>query len=93
MLQHIGIASARLNQKMMNELTKQRSKHDLYLVEAGVVEHVLAPALDDGGVGWDVAVGCQDLQTVATKGYVTPEIVLMRKRETIYESALIVDNS
>ena len=67
----------------------RRFHHDLYLIEAGVVEHVLAPALDDGGVGWDVAVGCQDLQTVATKGYVTPEIVLMRKRETIYESAWI----
>ena len=46
---------------------------DVHLVEAGVVEHVLAPALDNGGVHGDVAVGGQDLQTIAAEGDVTPE--------------------
>ena len=43
-----------------------------YLVEAGVVEHVLAPALDDGGVAGDVAVGSQHLEAVTPKRNVTP---------------------
>ena len=43
-----------------------------YLVKAGVVEHVLAPALDDGGVAGDVAVGGQHLESVTAKRNVTP---------------------
>ena len=43
-----------------------------YLVEAGVVEHVLAPALDDGSVAGDVAVGGQHLQAVTAERDVTP---------------------
>ena len=43
-----------------------------YLVEAGVVEHILAPALYDGGVAGDVAVGSQHLQAITAKRNVTP---------------------
>ena len=73
MFQHIRIVFARLKKICLIKLFVHSDVRQVsYLVEAGVVEHILAPALYDGRVAGDVAIGSQHLQAVTAKRNVTP---------------------